>query len=124
MQIISVIIPTYNHHGREPDLLNLINSLLSTSNSTFIGEIIIVDNGNSLSAGKLETIDERIKIVSESRIGLNYARNAGISRAVLDIISFVDDDVTVSSGWAKSIMDGHTNSDVLCVGGPVLATDK
>ena len=122
--LISVVIPTYNHHGREPDLLNLINSLLSTSNSAFIGEIIIVDNGNSLSVDKLKVINKRTKIISESRIGLNYARNTGVSYAAFDIVSFVDDNVIVSSNWAKSIVNGYTNNDVFCVGGPVLVNGK
>ncbi len=122
--LISVIIPTYNHPGRELDLLNLINSLLLISNSVFIGEIIIVDNGNSLSVDKLEVINERIKVIKESRVGLNYARNSGVYHATLDIISFVDDDVIVSPNWAKSIVGVYASRDVLCIGGPVLVNDR
>lgn len=122
--LISVVIPTYNHHGREPDLLNLINSLLSTSNSVFIGEIIIVDNGNSLPTNEMEAIDGRIKIVNEPKIGLNYARNTGVSHAILDIVSFVDDDIIVSPSWAKNIVNGYTNSNIFCVGGPAFINNK
>ena len=118
--LMSIVIPTYNHNNRGSDLLDLINSLLSTLNSLFIGEIIIVDNGNSLSEPELKMIDKKIKIISESRIGLSYARNTGILHAGCDIISFVDDDVVVSSSWAEGIINGYSNNDVFCVGGPVL----
>jgi glycosyltransferase involved in cell wall biosynthesis len=97
---------------------------LFTLNSAFIGEVIIVDNGCSLPADKIEIVDKRIKIISEPKIGLNYARNTGISYAVQNIISFVDDDIVVSSHWAESIIKGYAH-DVCCVGGPVLVnSDK
>lgn len=121
---MSVIIPTYNHHNRDLDLLNLIDSLLLASNSILIGEIIIVDNGNSLSVDKFIVINERIKVVREPRVGLNYARNTGVYCATFNTVSFVDDDVIVSPSWAKSIVEVYTDHDVLCVGGPVLINNK
>lgn len=122
--LISVIIPTYNHHCRTLDLLNLIDSLLVASNSIFIGEIIIIDNGNSLSIDDPRLVNQRIIIIDEPRIGLNYARNTGISHVKCNIVSFLDDDVIVSNYWAKNIVTGHTNNNVLCVGGPVLIRSK
>lgn len=122
--LISVVIPTHSHHGRESDLENLINSLLSKSNSTFIGEIIIVDNGCSIPPNEFKGASKKIKIISEPKIGLNNARNAGISCAAFDIVSFVDDDVVVSSMWAEGIVGGYAKNDVLCVGGPVLVDKR
>lgn len=120
--LISVVLPTYDHQDRLPDLLDLIHSLLSPKNSSFIGEIIIVDNGDSLTNHKhgLKLLDERIRIISEPHIGLNYARNTGISNTNYRIVSFLDDDTTVSQYWAENIVRGYSKDGVLCVGGPVL----
>lgn len=122
--LISVVIPTHDHNSRYIGLFNLIQSLLLTSNKNFIGEVIIVDNGNSLTADKLEALNEKIRIIGEPRIGLNHARNTGVINANFDIISFIDDDIVASPNWAGSIMGGHSNNDVFCVGGPVLVDNK
>ena len=122
--LISVVIPTYDHYGRDTDLSNLIESLLLKSNEKFLGEIIVVDNGNSLMASKLESINDKIKVVSETEIGLNYARNTGVRNTNFDIVAFIDDDITVSTGWASSIIEGHSNDSIFCVGGAVLADKK
>ena len=63
--LISVIIPTYNHYDRDIGLSDLVESLLSTPNEELIGEIIIVDNGNSLVVDELESVNEKIRVVSE-----------------------------------------------------------
>jgi len=122
--LISAVIPTYNHYNRDIGLSNLVKSLLSTPNEEFIGEIIIVDNGNSLAVDELESVNERIKVVSEMKIGLNYARNTGVISANFNIVAFIDDDITVSTNWASGIIDGHSNDGIFCVGGAVLVNKK
>ena len=122
--LISVIIPTYNHYDRDIGLSDLVESLLSTPNEELIGEIIIVDNGNSLVVDELESVNEKIKVVSEMRIGLNYARNTGVISASFNIVAFIDDDITVSTDWASGIIEGHSNYSILCVGGAVLVDKK
>lgn len=119
-----MVIPTHNHPSRSIGLLNLIKSLLLISNDKFIGEIIIVDNGNSLIADDLESINNKIKVVSEIKIGLNYARNTGVISANFNIVAFIDDDIIVSTYWANSIIKGHSKDNILCVGGAVLVDTK
>ena len=122
--LISVVIPTYNHYGRGTSLSNLIESLLLKSNEKFLGEIIVVDNGDSSVVDDLESVNEKIRVVSETKIGLNYARNTGVRNANFDIVAFIDDDIMVSTDWASSIIEGHSNDGILCVGGAVLVDKK
>lgn len=122
--LISVVIPTYNHYGRDAGLSNLIESLLSKSNEKFLGEIIVVDNGDSSITNELESVNKKIKVVSETKIGLNYARNTGVNNANFDIVAFIDDDIIVSTDWAIGIIEGHSNDGILCVGGAVLVDKK
>ena len=125
--LIFVIIPTYRHDYRINDLTDLIHSLSVTSNIKYIEEILIVDNGNSLSEDglvlKFETYP-KVKCISEPQIGLNHARNTGIINSKANIVAFLDDDVVVSKYWAESILRGHNDPGMLCVGGPVLIRDE
>ena len=122
--LISVVIPTYNHYARDIGLSDLVESLLLAPNEEFIGEIIIVDNGNSLAIDELESVNEKIRVVSEIKIGLNYARNTGVINANFNIVAFIDDDITVSADWASGIMKAHSSESILCVGGAVLIDKK
>ncbi|MFH1454996.1 MAG: glycosyltransferase family 2 protein [bacterium] len=125
--LITVIIPTYKHEERFTNLIDLVCSLSTTSNIKYIKEIILVDNGNSLSLDsdilKFKNYNN-VKIIEEKSIGLNYARNTGIIEATTDIIAFLDDDVVVSEYWAESISKGYNEQNILCVGGPVFVKDK
>lgn len=118
-----MIVCTYKHENRMRDLLDLIRSLTVVSNSQYIYEILVIDNGESLAkeADYLKLFDYReVKIINEFRVGLSYARNTGIANASAEIIAFLDDDVVVSSSWAESALSGHVRDGVLCVGGPVM----
>jgi glycosyltransferase involved in cell wall biosynthesis len=59
-------------------------------------EIIIVDNGSTDSTGEIvrSIAKTRPNIVytKEDRIGLSYARNAGILAAKGEFVAFIDDD--------------------------------
>jgi len=127
MNSLTVVIPTYKHDDRLNGLINLIQSLLATSNEKYIEEILVVDNGNSLivsSDGQKIKSYKKVRIVDEPQIGLSHARNTGVINAKTDIIAFLDDDVIVSEFWAENIVRGHSRNDVFCVGGPVLIKDK
>jgi len=120
MKIISIIIPTYKHKNREIDLRKLLESLLIKSNLNYLQEIIIVDNGCTLSDEEFDSKCQIIRIIEEPNIGLNNARNSGIENAKGKIIAFLDDDVFVSKCWAENIYNSYRGKDVLCVGGSVI----
>ncbi len=119
MKDISVIIPTYQHKDRDIHLGLLLDTLLVESNLKYINEILIIDNGCALDGSSFETQSAEIKIIKEPLLGLNNARNCGISNASGFIFAFLDDDVTVSKDWSKGIYNGYNNRGVLCVGGSV-----
>lgn len=120
MKDISVLIPTHAHDGRNDDLRLLTKSLLTKDNHERIKEILIVDNGCSLSEDFFSEHSPLVKIVKEPKIGLNNARNCGIKHASGHIVAFLDDDIIAAQGWAEGISKGHQVENVLCVGGPVM----
>lgn len=127
MQKITVIIPTYKHKNRIEDLLDLIRSLIIESNSKYIHEVLVVDNGISLDkeAKYFELLScKKIKIINEPCVGLNCARNTGVANAANEIVAFLDDDVVVVPSWAESIAFGHCDDEILCVGGPVIIRNQ
>jgi glycosyltransferase involved in cell wall biosynthesis len=81
----TVIIPTFN---RPIELRRAVLSVLSQTFTDF--EILIVNNGDI--AVTNDHKDERIKLLTETRKGANYARNTGIDSAKGNYICFLDDD--------------------------------
>lgn len=126
MNKFSVIICTYNHENRFLGLKKIALSLSKEENSNLLLEIIIVDNGSSLSdseKGELLATHNKISFVTENKIGLNVARNTGVKHSTGDIIAFTDDDVWVSETWAKNISEAYENNSVWCAGGKVHMTN-
>ena len=95
MPKISVIIPVYNCEKFLPMCLDSI--ILQTYENL---EIICVNDGskdNSLKVlQKYARKDSRIKIINQKNQGQSVARNAGLSEATGDYVSFIDADDWVS----------------------------
>jgi glycosyltransferase involved in cell wall biosynthesis len=122
MNKLSIIICTYNHQDRFSGIKKTVTSLSSKNNVDFIHEIIVVDNGNSISnieRKQLSTLSSKIIFIIENKIGLSVARNTGAKKAIGDVIAFVDDDVWVSDNWAKNILEIYKDNNVLCAGGKI-----
>jgi glycosyltransferase involved in cell wall biosynthesis len=118
---VSVIIATFN---RACDLTDTLKSLsqLRTARSW---ELIVVDN-NSTDATR-RVVDEAasafpapVRYVFETRQGRSPALNAGIRRALGDIIVTTDDDVRVETDWLDRIAEGLNRLGCDYVGGRVL----
>lgn len=126
MNKLSVITCTYKHQNRVPGLKKTILSLSKKENDDFLLEIIIVDNGGSVSESEkneLLAINSKIIFIIENEIGLSVARNTGVKNSHGNIIAFTDDDVCVSKTWAENILEVYKNSNVLCAGGEVKMTN-
>jgi cellulose synthase/poly-beta-1,6-N-acetylglucosamine synthase-like glycosyltransferase len=59
-------------------------------------------------------------MISETRSGVSYARNAGIISSRGDIVVTVDDDVTMSPDWLEKLVGHFARPEVLIVTGNVL----
>ncbi len=61
-----------------------------------------------------------VQLVSESRRGLSYARNAGIVHSTGAVVVMTDDDVTAPPGWLERLIAPFSRPDVMAVTGNVL----
>lgn len=113
---VTVIVCTRN---RAEQLHGCISALIKCEPAP--GEILVVDNSDT--AGSLEPVLQEfrgIRVLHESRKGLSFARNTGMAAASGKIISFTDDDVTVSKNWVESLAKYFIDPEVGAVTGPVL----
>jgi len=87
-------------------------------------EVIVVDN-NPASGDTARVIAEfpGVRLVTETRKGLSYARNAGVLAARGDVIAFTDDDVTVPPDWLERLVAPFARPDVAIVTGNVLPVE-
>jgi len=88
MPKVSVIIPTYN---RERFVTKAIDSVLKQGFKDY--EIIVIDDGSTDATRKaLEPYMSKIKYIYQENSGVSSARNAGITLASGEWISFLDSD--------------------------------
>jgi glucosyl-dolichyl phosphate glucuronosyltransferase len=119
---ISVIVATHNR----ADLLGI--ALESLARQTVSGtefEVIVVDNASSdHTAAVVQNMTAeipRLEYVLEARLGLSWARNAGLAGAKAPYVAYLDDDARAEPGWVEALLAAfaRTTPAPLCVGGPV-----
>jgi glycosyltransferase involved in cell wall biosynthesis len=115
----SVVVCTYNRSG---SLKRTLDSLREQQVREDIDwEVLIVDNNSrddtrSVVDAFARTFP-RARYTHESKQGLSYARNHGISLAQGKIILFTDDDVAPAPTWIQRILDGMSAFNCDACGG-------
>lgn len=120
--MISIIICT---HNRAESLTGTLSSLKKVTGVRSCPlELLVVDN-NSKDSTK-SVVEDFIaslclpcRYIFESRPGLSYARNAGISQARGNIIAFTDDDVIVHKDWLSNIAAAFARNSCIGIGGRI-----
>ncbi|MDY7012784.1 MAG: glycosyltransferase, partial [Cyanobacteriota bacterium] len=114
---VSINLATYD---RPDDLRNCLRCLVAQDTSRPV-EIVVVDN-HPASGLTPPVVAEfpGVKLVSESRQGLAYARNAGFVASTGEIVIATDDDVTLPPDWLEKIVAPFIRADVMIVTGNVL----
>jgi GT2 family glycosyltransferase len=114
---VTIIITTCD---RPQDLSNCLHHLRAQRTSRPV-EIIVADNRPA--SGLTPPVVAQfpgVKLVSESRPGGSYGRNAAIIASSGEIIVSVDDDVTVPADWLEKLIAPLGRPEVMVVTGNVL----
>ena len=114
MPFFSIIIPVYNvaQYLRE-----CLDSVLSQTVTDW--EAICVDDGSTDGSGAIlaeyAAKDKRFKVIRQANAGVSAARNAGISNATGEYITYLDGDDVYDSAWlaeASSLIT-KTGADIV-----------
>lgn len=102
--VISVIVPIYNS---KDSLIKSVDSIKKQNIEEC--EIILVDDGSTDGSYELcdclAEQDYRIKVIHQPNGGVSKARNAGISCAKGDYITFLDSDDELADGFLANALD-------------------
>jgi glycosyltransferase involved in cell wall biosynthesis len=115
---VSVIVPTKNCRDTISPLLDsLQNQELNYAQHEV--EIIVVDSSDDGTDGIVEK-RKGLKLVRMSVLGLNVARNVGLSKSTGDIVCFIDGDYVAPPNWISNILsEFEKDQRVGSVGGSV-----
>jgi GT2 family glycosyltransferase len=113
----SIVIPTMD---RERQLLGCLKAIRALKPPEGGFEVLVVDDGGARpldrlvaeAAGGLE-----LRLYRQRNLGPGGARNAGAARAHGELLAFVDDDVLVSPGWLRAMVQAHRDSPAAALGG-------
>jgi O-antigen biosynthesis protein len=98
---ISILLPTC---GRDALLESCLDALHRQS-TTRAFEVIVIDNApQSSHLSELAARFRHVRLITEPRRGLSYARNAGIRAARGEIIAFTDDDTQAAPDWLENLV--------------------
>lgn len=120
MPMISVIVPVYN---TQRYLSTCLKSIINQTYSDL--EILLIDDGSTDESGRLcnqyAHMDNRIRVFHKENGGSSSARNAGLSIAAGEYISFVDSDDWIDLNFYEIMLNNIQNfSDIdICISGMI-----
>lgn len=116
----SIIIPTVN---RAQSLKGTLQSIIEQKSSSDY-EVIVIDNGSTDNTKEIclqfESVIHNFSYYYDAVPGLLTGRHKGAELAKGEILSFLDDDVELSSSWLNGIESAFSRSDVHFATGPCL----
>ncbi|MFR9557545.1 MAG: glycosyltransferase [Rikenellaceae bacterium] len=122
---LSLIIATYNRGER---LLRSLRSISIQDADPATWELIVVNNNST--DNTISRVEEfilghpalNIRLVTERRQGLSYARNCGIENSTAPIIAIIDDDEEVVPSFVSGYIDFFgSHPSAAAAGGAVIA---
>ena len=109
---VSIVIPVYN----EADLLSACLEAIARQ-SVRPHEVIVVDNNSTDGSAAVAASFSFVKVVTEAKQGVAYARNKGFNAATGEIIGRIDADTILPEAWVSQIQSIFTDESVSAVSG-------
>jgi len=88
-------------------------------------DVLVVDNGST--DGSRNMLEARVgefpvplRVVSESRRGIGFARNRALRETSASIVLFTDDDAVCRAGWIEAHARAFADREVVGTGGRIL----
>lgn len=113
---ISFVIPAKNE---EAYIGKTIEHILKQPEE-LVEEIIVVDNKSVDKTAEIAGRYPKVKVIFESRLGTNQARQTGLNAVSGEIVAFLDADNWVSENWSRIALDYLNRKNVSAVSGPYI----
>ena len=111
MAEISIVTPVYN---TSKYLSDYFNSILAQTFKNF--EVIVIDDGSGDSSLEIcreyAAKDNRIKVLTQNKLGVSTARNAGLNSACGEWICFIDSDDCIDNQFFEKLLK-YTDNDIV-----------
>lgn len=111
MELISVIIPTYN---AEKTISGCIQSVQAQSYKNW--ELILVNDGSGDRSGEIcdgfSAEDSRIRVFHQKNAGVSAARNLGLRQSKGDYVTFIDADDIIPADYLGILLQTCRGADV------------
>lgn len=109
---VSIVIPVYNEAST---IAHCLDAIAEQQVAPF--EVIVVDNNSSDATVEIASSYSFVKVLSETRQGVIYARDTGFNYAHGDVIGRIDADTIVSPDWVATIQRIFTAKSIDAVSG-------
>ncbi len=113
-QAISIVIPVFNEENYIDDCLKLIEH-----QTILPDEVIVVDNNSTDKTIEIAKKYPFVRVVSEKKQGVLFARNTGFNAAKYEIIGRIDADTHLSPDWVESVFKAFESKNFAAVTGSV-----
>lgn len=109
---ISIVIPVYN------EALQLRACLQAIARQTIDPyEVIVVDNNSDDASAEIAKSFDFVRLMSETKQGVVYARTLGFNTATGDVFARIDADTVVADNWLESLVEIFADQSVDAVSG-------
>jgi len=109
---ISVVIPAFNEAHI---IARCLGALAAQSDPA--DEIIVVDNASADDTVAIASRFDGVRVITEPRAGVTYARSAGFDAARGDVIARIDADSLVTPDWIHRLRAAFDCADLDALGG-------
>lgn len=109
---VSLVIPAFNEEEHLPACLEAISR-----QTVKPYEVIVVDNNSTDNTVAIARNFPFVKVISEPRQGVMFARDAGFNAARGEIIGRIDVDTILSPGWISTVQQIFADKSVDAISG-------
>lgn len=115
---LSIVIPAFNEESHLKQCLESIAKQTIRPN-----EVIVVDNNSSDKTTDIAKQFDFVRLISEPKPGVRYARDAGFAKAKFDVIGRIDADTQIGVDWCEQVLRIFSDKSVDAASGPCFYYD-